>query len=512
MTTIPKNKIVKRTAKYDDLLDKSPLTRAMLNKKEQSTRKKLFKEKQKEKRTPSSPLRVHLRDRKSADAFAKLIQQQLNHNVKTIRFAASYDAKKKQVHVASKLFRNKWGFVEEKTERKKLIKNRKTWNTDDFFNRHWIDMPPFENEQNAPFCTFKVEFKAITHKAAFAELIKQRLTPETKSIWFPFVKHKTTGNLVWIGDTATNRPRYPVFIVSKGRAQYGPLTAKTLRDIGVPFYLMVEPHEYDKYKVLCEWAVDIFCLPKSNHGMGPGYARNACWDVAKKILKSKRHWVLDDNLRDFYRLHDNDRIRVGDGTIFRAAEDFVDRYTNIPVAGFGYKFFHAPNEKQYPFKVNTRIYSCLLIDNECPYRWRGRYNEDTILSLDVMKDGHETHHDLNKKNTDGSFKVSKRERLSTVEFVAFTQDKLATQTMKGGNTAEFYDKEGTAAKSAMLVDAHPDVSEAVIRFNREHHDVAYEVFRTNWLIRTDKRKKELKRRGWKPSNNKNPYGMRLVKR
>lgn len=84
--------------------------------------------------------------------------------------------------------------------------------------------------------------------------------------------------------------------------------------------------------------------------------------------------------------------------------------------------------------------------------------------------------------------------------------------MKGGNTAEFYDKEGTAAKSAMLVDAHPDVSEAVIRFNREHHDVAYEVFRTNWLIRTEKRKKELKRRGWKPSNNKNPYGMRLVKR
>ena len=77
MTTIPKNKIVKRTAKYDDLLDKSPLTRAMLNKKEQSTRKKLFKEKQKEKRTPSSPLRVHLRDRKSADAFAKLIQPRI---------------------------------------------------------------------------------------------------------------------------------------------------------------------------------------------------------------------------------------------------------------------------------------------------------------------------------------------------------------------------------------------------------------------------------------------------
>ena len=49
-----------------------------------------------------------------------------------------------------------------------------------------------------------------------------------------------------------------------------------------------------------------------------------------------------------------------------------------------------------------------------------------------------------------------------------------------------------------------------MKFNREHHDVDYKVFRTNWLIRTDKLKKELKKRGWRPANNKNPYGMRLV--
>ena len=246
--------------------------------------------------------------------------------------------------------------------------------------------------------------------------------------------------------------------------------------------------------------------------MGPGRARNACWDVAKHQLKSKRHWVLDDNIRAFYRLHQNQHIRVGDGTIFRAAEDFVDRYTNIPVAGFAYKFFHPQREKQYPFKVNTRIYSCLLIDNDCPYRWRGRYNEDTILSLDIMKDGHETHRDLNRQNADGSYRTLRRERLATVEFVTFTQGKLGTQIMKGGNTAEFYDKEGTAAKSAMLVDAHPDVAEPIMRFRREHHDVNYAVFRNNWLIRADKRKRELRRRNWKPLRDKNPYGMMLVKK
>ena len=40
-----------------------------------------------------------------------------------------------------------------------------------------------------------------------------------------------------------------------------------------------------------------------------------------------------------------------------------------------------------PFKANTRIYSCILIDNALPFRWRGRYNEDTDLSLRVLKAG-----------------------------------------------------------------------------------------------------------------------------
>ena len=163
---------------------------------------------------------------------------------------------------------------------------------------------------------------------------------------------------------------------------------------------------------------------------------------------------------------------------------------------------------------NTRIYSTLLIDNDCPYRWRGRYNEDTILSLDVLKDvkRNPTHEELNAVNEDGTLKNSKRERYSTVEFITFLQDKLNTQTQKGGNTAEFYQKEGTAAKSAMLVDVHPDVAEAREMYDRDHHKVRYEVFRSNWLVRTEERKAELKKRNWKPLKDKNPYGMRVVER
>lgn len=102
----------------------------------------------------------------------------------------------------------------------------------------------------------------------------------------------------------------------------------------------------------------------------------------------------------------------------------------------------------------------MLIKNNIPYRWRGRYNEDTDLSLRVLKDG-----------------------LCTVQFNAFLQGKMATQKIKGGNTKEFYSGEGTKNKSQMLEDMHPDVAKVVWRFNRWHHHVDYKPFKGNKLIR-----------------------------
>lgn len=512
MANIPRSKIVRETEEYDDLLKVSPQTRTHLKK---PSAKKAPAKKARQAKEPTaeiSPLKVHLPNKRAADSFAKLLQRSLSSRQKTIRFNGRWNPTTRLVKIATKTPKSRWRYTEERREIVREQSRRSNWNTVDFFKRTWVDMPPFENKEVSVYHTITVTFRKLADKIAFAELVKQPISEKTKSIDFPFQKPKEKRNLVWIGRKETSQPRYPIFIISKGRAQYGPLTAKALREIGVPFYLMVEPQEYDKYRVLCDWAKDVLVLPEGNHGKGPGRARNACWDYARDVLKTKRHWVLDDNIRAFYRLHQNERIRVGDGTIFRAAEDFIDRYKNIPVAGFGYKFFHPATETQFPFKVNTRIYSTLLIDNECPYRWRGRYNEDTILSLDVLKDVRKnpTHEDLNAVDEDGTLKNSKRERYATVEFIAFLQDKLNTQTQKGGNTAEFYQKEGTAAKSAMLVDIHPDVAEAKEMYDRDHHKVRYEVFRNNWLVRTDKRKAELKARNWKPVKEMDPYGLRLT--
>ena len=251
-------------------------------------------------------------------------------------------------------------------------------------------------------------------------------------------------------------PKYPIYIVSKNRSE-SRLTGKTLDSINVPYYMVIEPQDYENYASVMDKS-KILVLPFSNHGQGPTAARNWCWEHAIQ-LGAKRHWVMDDNILHFYRLNRNLRIRVQSGTIFRSAEDFVDRYPNVPLAGLNYRFFVTSNSKRPPYVTNTRIYSCLLIENNSPYRWRGRYNEDTDISLRILKDG-----------------------LCTIQFNAFLQGKVATQTVKGGNSAEFYDEEGTLPKSQYLADLHPDVSQVVWKYDRWHHYVDYEPFKYNKLI------------------------------
>jgi len=91
----------------------------------------------------------------------------------------------------------------------------------------------------------------------------------------------------------------------------------------------------------------------------------------------------------------------------------------------------------------------------------------------------------------------------TIQFNAFLQMKTTTQVIKGGNTEEFYAKEGTLAKSQMQVDMHPDVSELVWKFGRWHHHVDYKPFKKNKLIRRDDTEIPSK---------PNEYGMRLIKK
>lgn len=259
-------------------------------------------------------------------------------------------------------------------------------------------------------------------------------------------------------------PQFPIYIISKGRADTR-LTVFSLERMKTPYRIVVEEQEFNDYAEVIAPA-NILVLDKAyqreydtfdklgdSKGKGPGPARNFVWDHS--VAEGHAwHWVMDDNIREFFRLNRNLRIPMATGAIFQAMEDFVLRYTNIGMAGPQYFSFAPRKTKLKPFVLNTRIYSCNLIRNDTPFRWRGRYNEDTDLSLRMLK-----------------------AKWVTVLFNAFLQDKMTTQYIKGGNTAEFYEKEGTLPKSRMQVAMHPDVSRLMMRWGRIHHHVDYRSFK-----------------------------------
>lgn len=325
----------------------------------------------------------------------------------------------------------------------------------------WKGMPACEQKDLQSFQSVRIHFANRKDRQRFAELIGQTVTDLTRSLWYPKAEIGRIADKHYKSETVVN-PRYPIYIISKGRWE-SRLTSKSLEKIGVPYMIVVEPQELEKYSAVIA-KEKILVTPFSNLGQGSIPVRNFVWEhsVARG---DARHWILDDNIDGFYRLNKNLKVPVSTGSTFRAAEDFADRYLNVALCGFNYFMFAPRKTKITPFTLNTRIYSCILIKNNILYRWRGRYNEDTDLSIRVLKDG-----------------------LCTVLFNAFLAMKQTTMTMKGGNTDELYQGDGRLKMAESLKEQHPGLVEITQKWGRYQHSVNYWIFRKNKLLLDPKAK------------------------
>jgi hypothetical protein len=242
-------------------------------------------------------------------------------------------------------------------------------------------------------------------------------------------------------------PRYPIYIPTKGRAESS-LTARFLIRDDVPFRLVIEPQEYDAYA--SRFGRDrVLVLPFANLGQGSIPARNWIKHHATEEGYA-RHWQLDDNIKQIRRIYRGRRIPCAAGSALAIAEDFTDRYENIAITGLNYVMFYYSNNKDGlpPFYLNQRIYSCSLINNAIPHQWRGRYNEDTDICLQVLADG-----------------------WCTVLINAFLIEKIQTMKIKGGNTAELYQGDGRLHMARSLERMWPGVVETDRRWQRPQHVV-----------------------------------------
>lgn len=303
---------------------------------------------------------------------------------------------------------------------------------------------------------------------------------------------------------AVVNPRYPVYIISKGRWEL-PLTARALERMGVPYTIVVEPSEYDKYMKTFAGTYDkdkkythgtLLAAPEnfSERGQGSIPVRNYVWDLAIATGKA-RHWLMDDNIPTFNRTHNNLGVRVQTGEIFRNVELVADMHENIAITGLQNSQFVISKWKWPAYFLNTRVYSCTLIKNDLRLptevkdedRWRGRYNEDTDLCIRALKAG-----------------------WCTLLWVTFNADKVGTMVMKGGNTDKLYAGDGRKKMAESLHKQHPDEVRVGERWQRAQHIVDYPACveigkrakRDGCVLKKNKRYKNLGKMSMKRFNKK----------
>lgn len=242
------------------------------------------------------------------------------------------------------------------------------------------------------------------------------------------------------------------------------------------FKLVVEPQEAEKYEKYGKSR--LLVTPFSNLGQGSIPARQFVAEHSKQ-QGAERYWIVDDNIRMCRRLYRGKRIPINSNVAFAVVEDFTDRYTNIGISGMNYVMF-VTNVCPKPFFLNCHVYSCLLVSNNMPYNWRGRYNEDTDLCLQVLSGN-----------------------LCTVLFNAFMVQKTASMVMKGGNTDELYKGDGRLKMARSLERMWPGIVKVDRRFQRPQHVVDWSKFDVPLIRRKDIDWENMK---------VNEFGMRLTQK
>jgi hypothetical protein len=103
----------------------------------------------------------------------------------------------------------------------------------------WEGMPEFEQAdllKGTKPCT--VYFATNEARRDFAELVGEAFTDKTGHIWYP--RAVQPPKLIEVPVARPTNPRYPVYIVSKGRWETR-LTSKALESLGVPYRIVIEP-------------------------------------------------------------------------------------------------------------------------------------------------------------------------------------------------------------------------------------------------------------------------------
>ena len=276
---------------------------------------------------------------------------------------------------------------------------------------------------------------------------------------------------------------YPIFVISYNRAKTH-TTAKWLAEYGVHHYMVVHKEQIadykkyqtpemktyttflefdDSYKLKYETCDNI---PHRVQNAGSGAERNFAWDYSIKI-GAKAHWLMDDNMTFSHIVGINPKgiyvrkkcLKEDFAVKFHKAEHFFNKYENLLLMELTQNDF-CINSTKLTYALNTRCFSCNLIWNAMPIRWRGRYNEDVILSTDVMVAGYciASYHG-------GVLKKKQSTRCASG----------GNHATKTGDTNSLYQdgfdyKNSSLKKTNLLITVYPQFYRKVVKYGRIHHE------------------------------------------
>ena len=353
----------------------------------------------------------------------------------------------------------------------------------------WYNLPSFNWYENKNI-VFDVDLPTNKRDIFFKKFNKK----PTKLNYIHFHKIENVYKFYEYYITHKINPKYPIYILSKGRYNKT-LTADTLYKMSVPFKIVIEESEYDKYLQSPSITKDnILILPNDYKsfqnnilGYGGGIpARNYIWNHAS-INGYKKHWILDDNIQHFYRFDRNVKKKVNSGVVFKIIEDYSDRYNKIGLcAPHYYHTFPAIDTTRKMIIVNSRCYSCILVNNELidntiPRRWRGSYNEDTDLTLRVLQSG-----------------------LNTFLFSNILCGKKTSGSMKGGNTDSIYEGGSHSGYQKKFNELYNNwkhtgwvkYTNKRHKDGRPHHHISYtKIFKHQPVLKSHININELKKKG-----------------
>lgn len=243
---------------------------------------------------------------------------------------------------------------------------------------------------------------------------------------------------------------FAVFILTHGRAE-NVVTYKTLRKENYTgdIYIIIDDmdKQMDKYKEIYGDKVIVFnkqeiaktfdTMDNFDDLRAVVYARNACFDIARK-LGLKYFFELDDDYANFnYRINPQQEFVGREITnLDNVLDSLLDYYKKIPAKSIalaqGGDFFGGGSNTI--FSSETRIRKCMntfICSPDRPFQFYGRINEDVNC---YVKNG------------------SMGELFFTIPFLSINQQ--ATQSNPGGLT-DIYLNYGTYVKSFYSVMIHP---------------------------------------------------------